>query len=207
MVMKRLAQNHIYFFRDIGGRKIVSSSEMKAHTEAYFQSIFGHTDMRQSPCSLDFLKGLLPFRCSVAQSEALCKAVTEDEIVKTVFSMPINKAPGPDGYSAEFFRSSWPTVGPLVIEAVTEFFRNGRLLKDLNTTIVALIPKTVEASCISDFRLISCCNFVYKVISKIIANRIKPILTQCISPNQAAFQKGRSLGENVLLTGGLNLLC
>lgn len=87
-----------------------------------------------------------------------------------------------------------------VIAAVQEFFRNGRLLKDLNTTTIALIPKTPEACKLGEY---SCCNLVYKVISKIIANRLKPILQECISPNQADFLKGRSLGENVLLASEL----
>ena len=56
-----------------------------------------------------------------------------------------------------------------------------------------------QACRLTDYRPISCCNIVYKLISKIIANRLKPILTKCVSPNQAAFLKGRSLGENVLL--------
>lgn len=108
--------------------------------------------------------------------------------------MPFNKTPGPGGYSIEFIRTSWDTVGPDIIKAVSEFFRNGRLLKDLNTTAITLIPKKPEASSLGDYRPISCCNIVYKVISKIIANRLKPILRECVSPNQAAFLKGRSLG-------------
>lgn len=113
--------------------------------------------------------------------------------------MPLNKSPGPDGYSVEFLRASWDTVGEGITSAVREFFRNGRLLKDMNTAAIALIPKKPEACCLTDYRPISCCNIVYKLISKIIANRLKPILTECVSPNQAAFLKGRSLGENVLL--------
>uniref|UniRef100_A0A1J3EJP2 LINE-1 retrotransposable element ORF2 protein n=1 Tax=Noccaea caerulescens TaxID=107243 RepID=A0A1J3EJP2_NOCCA len=123
--------------------------------------------------------------------------------MKTVFAMPLNKSPGPDGYSIEFIRASWATVGSDVINAVKEFFRNGRLLKDLNNTAICLIPKSSEACKLKDYRPISCCNIVYKVISKIIANRLKPILQECISLNQAAFLKGRSLGENVLLASEL----
>lgn len=109
--------------------------------------------------------------------------------------MSLNKSPGPDGYSVEFIRASWDTVGGDVVAAVSEFFRNGRLLKDLNTTAIALIPKKSEACSFGDYRPISCCNVVYKVISKIIANRLKPILQKCVSPNQAAFLKGRDLGK------------
>ena len=94
-------------------------------------------------------------------------------------------------------------MGSDVVAAVGEFFRVEKFLKDLNTTSIALIPKKPEACSLGDYRPISCCNVVYKVISKIIANRLKPILKKCVSPNQAAFLKGRSLGENVLLASEL----
>lgn len=113
--------------------------------------------------------------------------------------MPLNKSPGPDGYSVEFLRASWDIVREDITCAVKEFFRNGKLLKDMNITAITLIPKKPEACCLTDYRPISCCNIVYKLISKIIANRLKPILTECVSPNQVAFLNGRSLGENVLL--------
>lgn len=98
-----------------------------------------------------------------------------------------------------FFELHGIMLGETLHALLRNFFRNGKLLKDMNTTAIALIPKTSEACCLSDYRPISCCNLVYKLISKIIANRLKPILSECVSPNQAAFLKGLSLGENVLL--------
>ena len=58
----------------------------------------------------------------------LCRNVLECKIKRTIFSMPLNKSPGPDGYSVEFIRASWDTVGSDVVAAVGEFFRNGKLL-------------------------------------------------------------------------------
>ena len=129
--------------------------------------------------------------------------VLDDEITRTLFSLPKDKCSWPDGYNVEFMRASWSIVGKDVCGAVKEFFRNGRLLKDLNCTAIVLIPKNPEVSALGDYRPISCCNMVYKLISKIIANRMKPILKKCISKNQASFLKGRSLGENVLLASDL----
>lgn len=117
--------------------------------------------------------------------------------------MPLDESSGPDGYNVEFLRASWSIVGADVVKAVKEFFQNGRLLKDLNRTTIVLIPKSPEAASLGEYRPISCCNIVYKIISKIITNRLKPILKVCISRNQAAFLKGRSLGENVLLASDL----
>lgn len=195
----RLSQNHIYFLRDNLGRRLGSPWDLKEHAVAYFKSIFGSTDMPLSYISVDDITEFLPFRCSKLTISELNRHVLEPEITQTLFSLPSDKCPGPDGYPLEFFKASWGKVGPEVVAMVQEFFRNGRLLKDMNTTFISLIPKTREACSLGDFRPISCCNLVYKVISKIIANRLKHVLQECASPNQAVFQKGRSLGENVLL--------
>ncbi|KAL0802799.1 hypothetical protein Bca101_057975 [Brassica carinata] len=117
--------------------------------------------------------------------------------------MPLSKSPGPDGYFVEFLRSFWSVVGEDFMAAVQELFRNGWLLKHLNNTAIVLIPKTSQACKLGEFRPISCCNIAYKLIAKIIANRLKPILQECISPNQSPFLKGRSLGESVLLSSEL----
>lgn len=79
------------------------------------------------------------------------------------------------------------------------FFLKGFLPKGLNSTILALVPKTEEAKVMKDYRPISCCNVLYKIISKLIANRLKGVLPKCISLNQSAFIKERLLMENVLL--------
>lgn len=201
--VQRAHINHIHFLRDEDDRLIGTSEEIKAHAVDFFESILGSADAIDSPCSVDSLRNLLPFRCSEEQRLVLQSEVTVEEVTKTIFAMPLDKSPGPDGFSVEFIRSSWSIVGPDIIGAVREFFRNGRLLKDFNNTALVLIPKTSEACKLGDFRPISCCNLMYKIISKIIANRLKPILKDCISPNQAAFLKGRSLGENVLLSSEL----
>ena len=198
-VSQRLTRNHIHFLKGENDQFIGTAAGIKAHSAAYFEGILGQTDMATSPVTVTELQGLLGFRCSELQQRYLSRVVTAAEIRATVFSMPLNKSSGPDGYCVEFLRASWDTVGQDVVNAVAEFFRNGRLLKDLNTTAIALIPKTPEACRLGDYRPISCCNIVYKVISKIITNRLKPLMQSCVSPNQAAFLKGTSLGDNVLL--------
>ncbi|GJW51394.1 hypothetical protein Tco_0092745, partial [Tanacetum coccineum] len=91
-------------------------------------------------------------------------------------------------------------VGMEVSQAIREFFTNGKLLKELNHTIIALIPKIKSPSRVTDYRPISCCNVLFKCISKIIANHLKECLKYLISPNQSAFVPGRSISDNILLT-------
>lgn len=131
------------------------------------------------------------------------KTFSPEDIKAVVFSLPRNKTAGPDGYSAEFFKSCWHVVGPEVVDAVTEFFRTGQLLKQWNATTIILIPKIPNASSTSDFRPISLCNTVYKVISKLLAGRLQALLPSIISTSQSAFLPGRLLAENVLLASEL----
>ncbi|GJY34922.1 putative RNA-directed DNA polymerase [Tanacetum coccineum] len=93
---------------------------------------------------------------------------------------------------------AWDIVGDEVVKAVGEFFINGRLLKEINHTIIALIPKVQNPMGVNDYRPISCC--IFKCISKILANSIKESLKTLISPNQSAFVPGRSIADNILLT-------
>lgn len=146
-----------------------------------------------------YRRELLRFKCSEEDINLLNKSVSAKEIHDVVFAMPGNKSPGPDGYKSEFFKESWSIVGHDVVIAVQSFFDKGFLPKGINATILALIPKKKEAREMKDYRPISCCNVLYKVISKLLANRLKTVLPKFISSNQSAFVKNRLLMENVLL--------
>ncbi|GKD29751.1 hypothetical protein Tco_1240529 [Tanacetum coccineum] len=142
------------------------------------------------------------FRCRLEENEALdmTRPVTRQEVKSALFSMGNDKAPGPDGYTVAFFKESWDIVADDFVDAVCEFFTNGKLLRELNHTIIALIPKVSNPTRVTDYRPISCCNVMFKCISKIIANRIKESLKTLVSPNQSAFVPGRSIADNILLT-------
>ena len=115
----------------------------------------------------------------------LTKEVTQEEIHKVLFAMPNNKSPGPDGFTSEIFKATWAITGSDFTAAIQSFFVEGFLPKGLNATILALIPKKEEALEMKDYRPISCCNVLYKVISKIIANRLKLLLPSFILQNQS----------------------
>nr|GEU44033.1 hypothetical protein [Tanacetum cinerariifolium] len=111
-----------------------------------------------------------------------------------------DKAPGPDGFTTAFFKKAWDVVGTDITCAIRVFFVNGKLLKELNYTSISLIPKVTTPDRINDYRHISCCNVLYKCISKIIANLLKEGLGDLVSINQSAFVPGRRISDNILLT-------
>ena len=195
----REAKNAIREIKCSSGNVVTSQEEIKEEAEKFFNEFLTLEPPGLQNRTVEELQEILPFRCSDVDRSSLIKPVTEEEIREVLFRMPSNKSPGPDGFTTKIFKSSWSIIGKDFTTAVQSFFSKGFLPKGLNSTILALIPKKDSAVEMRDYRPISCCNVIYKVISKIIANRLKGTLPQCISYNQSAFVKDRLLVENLLL--------
>ena len=116
-----------------------------------------------------------------------------------MFQLGSHKAPGPNGIPAFFFQHFWDIVKPDVISTIQVFFHSGSLGRSLNHTLITLIPKISFPQEVSHFKPISLCNVLYKVISKIMVNRLKPFMDSIISPYQNAFIQGRNISDNILL--------
>jgi hypothetical protein len=129
----------------------------------------------------------------------LLSPVSYENIRKTVFGIRNDKAPGLDGYSSFFFKQAWNVVGEDLCVVVQDFFHSGRLLKQVNHFIISLVPISANVSSTSDFRPISCCNVIYKVIANILAGRLAQVLSNIISPIQNAFWGGRLMSDNINL--------
>ena len=130
--------------------------------------------------------------------DILNSGISHEEIKRSMFSIDDAKALGPDGFSSLFFKKAWSIVGSEVCEAVKDFFSSGCLLRDINCTIIALVPKIPNPSSMHDYRPISCCNTIYKCISKIIPARIKGCLQDIFFfwINKNLFLKGQSPTKN-----------
>jgi hypothetical protein len=94
------------------------------------------------------------------------------------------KSPGPDGWTVELYLHFFEIMGEDLLALVEETRLSGRISGSINSTFIALIPKTNKPQQFGDYRPISLCNLVYKVISKVIANIIKPILSKFLSEEQ-----------------------
>jgi len=138
-------------------------------------------------------------KVSADQARSLINSVSRQEIKEALFDIGDDKSPGPDGFTSYFFKKSWHIVGDHFCEAIDEFFRTSSLLKQVNHTAVVLIPKSTHSSSVHDFRPISCCNVTYKVISKILANRLAPLLSSLVDQAQSAFIQGRNMVDNIHL--------
>ena len=195
----REIRNAIHEITRADGTIAKTDEEIKGEAENYFVEFMRLEPVDYEGVSVDTLKELLGFQCGEIDCIKLEREVTREEIKEVLFRMPGNKSPGPDGFTTEFFKEAWEIIGDDITMAVQSFFVKGFLPKGLNSTILTLVPKKVEAKMMKDYRPISCCNVLYKVISKIVANRLKSVLPKFISLNQSAFIKDRLLMENVLL--------
>ncbi|CAH9130191.1 unnamed protein product, partial [Cuscuta epithymum] len=110
-----------------------------------------------------------------------------------------DKSPGPDGMSPGFYQHFWDVVGPDVVACCQRMFNSGLIPDGLNHTNIILIPKKDRPETIADWRPISLCNVLFKIFSKVLANRLKPILGYLISHTQSAFVPGRSIVDNIMI--------
>lgn len=129
----------------------------------------------------------LPELVLPSMNDCLTAPVSDLEIKAAVDGMGATKSPGPDGINGMFFQGYWEIVGHAVCAVVHSFFNEGVLPREINETVVALVPQVPQPECINHLRPISCCNFIYKVISKLIVLRLKPFMGNLVSYNQSAF--------------------
>lgn len=134
-----------------------------------------------------------------AQQGLLSLNFSEEEIKKAMWSFPDDKALGIDGFNSGFYKAAWPVVGKDVTDTIRNFFAAGALPNLWKVTTITLIPKIKCPNIPKDYKAFSCCNVVYKCISKLICSKLKLMLNDIISQNQNAFVEERSILHNILL--------
>jgi hypothetical protein len=129
----------------------------------------------------------------------LSQDFTAAEVSYATHQLKSNTALGPDGLNAKFYQTYWDTIGEDITQTALSILNNGGSPETLNNTYICLIPKNKNPTTPADFRPIALCNVILKIITKTIANRIKNILPEVISPQQSAFLPGRQITDNTLL--------
>jgi ribonuclease HI len=192
----RRRYNKIVRIRNNMGDWIVDSQLIRNHIQQGFIDLFSTSHVS----SVSSFSAPTWAPCvSAAEALNLTTIVLPLEIKESLWSLKPFKAPGPDGLHPGFFQHCWHQVGESVSKEVIQVFNSGKMPSYLNRTLIILIPKCLGPETLSHFRPISLCNTVYKIVTKIIVSRIRPILNNLISPYQTAFVPGRRGVDNVII--------
>ncbi|KAL6218194.1 hypothetical protein ACLB2K_011409 [Fragaria x ananassa] len=192
---KNRQRNRILRLRNSHGQWMDSDASIAATFLSYYQQLYTSV----GPRDLDDILLLIDPVVTTSMNDCLSTPVTLVEVKQAILGLGSLKAPGPDGFPGLFHQTYWHSVNKVIHEATVSFFQTGQLLQEINKTHLVLLPKVAHPEHAFQFRPIGLCNFSYKILSKIMANRLKPFMPDLISENQAAFVVGRQIQDNVVI--------
>ncbi|XP_030502725.2 uncharacterized protein LOC115717895 [Cannabis sativa] len=190
----RKRNNSISRLQDSNGDWVTWETSLANVITSYFHDLFSSSSVNLG----SVLDGIRP-TVSREQNEDLLRTISEEEVRNALFQMHPDKSPGSDGMTPAFFQKHWGIVGTYVVKFVRDFFDSGQFLDSINDTHIVLIPKKKNPSQMGDLRPISLCNVIYKVASKVVANRMKNVLNFAISETQSAFVARRLISDNIMV--------
>lgn len=161
-MQQRKARNQITQLTLSNGDICTDKFEIRDAILTYFKNFLSKAEARRA---IFDGSGFLDKVINDEACDPLCKMPTEKEIKGALWNIKDDKSPGPDGFNSYFFKKTWKIVGKEVCLDVHDFFSNGAMLKQANSTVITLIPKIQRPQKITDYRPISCCNVMYKIIS------------------------------------------
>lgn len=180
-----------------GERIITDHKEIKKHVEDYYKELFGKEDRGAIELNPDIWKDR--GKLTENDRQILEATFTMEEVEKTVQKMKPNTAPGPDGFPVGFYKEFWEQVKYPLKEMMDRPFDGERNLSRLNYGLITLIPKLKEANDIKQFRPICLLNVSYKIVTKILANRLTRVADRVINTAQTTFIPGRNILEGLVI--------
>ncbi|KAM6583826.1 hypothetical protein CsatB_010828 [Cannabis sativa] len=191
----RKQHNTILQLKDDHGTWVDWNNGLANMINAYYTSLFATANTRCQEV-IDSVSAMV----STQANEELSKPVSEEEVRKAIFQMHPDKSPGPDGMTPAFYQKCWQIVKRDVTRTVQHFFEHGVLEDGCGEANIVLIPKKKNPQHMKDLRPIALCNVLYKVITKVMTNRMKPFMSEIIADSQSAFVPGRLISDNVLVS-------
>jgi hypothetical protein len=194
MASSRRRRNHITKLSNNEGDLVHDQSGICNIAKEYFDNLFQQGDNDDEEVT-----SLMGGRVTNEDNQSLTRDFHIEEFKDALFSMHSDKAPGPDGLNPAFYKRFWELCGSEVFQTSKQWLQIGRFPDQLNNTNIVLIPKVANPTSMKDLRPISLCNVLYKIVSKVLANRLKPLLSRYISTEQSAFVVDRSILDNVMV--------
>ncbi|XP_071741928.1 uncharacterized protein [Rutidosis leptorrhynchoides] len=160
-------------------------------------SVTGGPDITSSPAG--YVAPLI-FSLSSLESEALESPFSESEVWNAVNECGSSKAPGQDCFNMRFYKKFWHIIKDDLMSAIEEFWKSGSISNGCNASFITLVPKKSDPLCLGDYRPISLIGSFYKVISKLLSNRIRRVVPNLVGFEQSAFIKGRNILDGALIS-------
>jgi hypothetical protein len=191
-VLKRRRRNRIISINDSLGNNLFDPEDIAKEFVNYFRHIFCSSSTNNGRTNLDTNEP--------PQTQDFTNSVPDkQEVWEILKSMKRYASPGPDGFNIAFYIWAWSWIGDEVTNMLRSFYTTCIMPPHLNDTQIALIPKKLVCHLPSDFRPISLCNVIYKIIAKSLANRLKQHLPEYVHPSQQAFIQGRRISNNIVV--------
>ncbi|GKV51190.1 hypothetical protein SLEP1_g57860 [Rubroshorea leprosula] len=178
----------------INGVQLKEASRIKDELAGFFEEMFKEKQ-RVRPK----LGGVSFKQISQEDNDFIIGPFSESEIKAAVWECDSSKALGPDGFNFKFIKCEWELIKDDVIRFLQEFHKNSKMVRGLNTSFIVLVPKSNNPQKIEEYRPISLIGVMYKILSKLLANRLKKVLHQVVGEQQTAFLSGRQLMDGVLI--------
>ena len=186
--------------RDKNNEKKTKQTEIMEILFQHFSDLFAERPIDRIKAE-EFVDGLEMKHLSEVQREEMDRPLTLPELTDALREMSNNKAPGTDGFPAEFFKAFWKDIKHFFFRMTTESYENGTLPKSLKEGIISLIPKPLKPRDeVKSYRPITLLNASYKIISSAVANRVKKALPDVVGNEQTGFIRNRFIGDNTRLT-------
>lgn len=192
----RKAANKFAVIENLQGKPVFEEKQIADTIASYYRELFTSV----SNGDPQIIKEAIRPAVTESMNEVLISIPDDLDIREAVFPIHGDKAPGPYGFSANFYQGFWDIIDEEVCRDIKQFYVSGSILQRHNETNVRLIPKKKNPKTVLDYRPIALCSTHYKIVAKILCRRLKPVLTEIISPHQSAFVAGRSIADNVLIT-------
>ena len=181
-------------------RIISTQAELEEHILQFYKELYTADDLVENNQAAreDCFKHV-KVTVTADHNAELLKPITIEEVKEAMKQLPSGKAPGIDSIPAEFYQELWEEIEMDIFNFASESIEKTYINEDLNISKIALLPKTEDMSRIKNFRPISLLNTLYKLVAKIYANRMKPLLHHWILPSQTGFVPNRCILDNVFL--------
>ncbi|XP_058770133.1 uncharacterized protein LOC131643821 [Vicia villosa] len=185
---------HIDMLREEDGMEIRDHEGLCAAAKKYFEELFTASHSNHEP-----VLSLVQPVVTNEDNSRLLKPISKEELHMALCDMHPNKSPGPDGFNPAFYQNFWEICGDDIWRAASDWLTRGYFPSSITDTNICLIPKGNTPQSMKDYRPISLCNVVYKIVSKTLATRMKFLLDKCVAEEQSAFVEGRSILDNAMV--------